>query len=73
MIAAARDSADPPGAASSAAATGILLELAHALGERQHASTYVLASTSGSEAGAAGIRELLDELPDAATRSRRCS
>ncbi len=64
VIIAARDTADPPGAASSAAATGILLELAHALGERQHASTYVLASTSGSEAGAAGARALLDELPE---------
>ena len=64
VITAARDTADPPGAASSAAATGILLELAHALGERQHASTYVLASTSGSEAGAAGA-------PRAARRAAR--
>jgi hypothetical protein len=64
VITAARDTADPPGAASSAAATGVLLELARALGERQHSSTYVLASTSGSEAGAAGTRELLDELPE---------
>jgi hypothetical protein len=64
VVTAPRDSADPPGAASSAAGTGILLELARALGERQHERTFVVASTSGSEAGEAGIRELVDGLAD---------
>ena len=64
MVTAPRDSADPPGAASSAAATGILLELARSLGERQHERTFVVASTSGSEAGEAGIRELIDGIAD---------
>lgn len=48
------------GAASSAAATGILLELAFALGVA-HDSTYMLASTSG---GAHGIADLLENLPE---------
>ncbi len=64
VVTAPRDSADPPGAASSAAATGILLELARSLGERQHQRTFVVASTSGSEAGEAGIRELIDGIAD---------
>jgi hypothetical protein len=64
VVTAPRDSADPPGAASSAAATGILLELARSLGERQHERTFVVASTSGSEAGEAGIRELIDGIAD---------
>ena len=64
VVTAPRDSADPPGAASSAAATGILLELARSLGERQHERTFVVASTSGSEAGEAGIRELIDGVAD---------
>ncbi len=62
LIAAPRDSAGPPGAASSAAATGILVELANAL-RVSHSKTYVLASVSGSAAGAAGIRALVDTLP----------
>ena len=54
-----------PGAASSAAATGILVELANALGVAGHEKTFVLASTSGGTAGARrGQRELLDALPE---------
>ena len=64
VVAAARDSARGPGAASSAAATAVLIELANALGVTGHEKTYVLASTSGSAAGAAGARELLANLPE---------
>ena len=60
VIVAGRDSRAAPGAASSAAATGLLIELATALGERDHERTFVLASTSG---GAAGASALLDALP----------
>ena len=64
VVLAGRDSAHGPGAASSAAATGILLELANALGLAGHEKTFVLASTSGTAAGAAGSRELLEGLPE---------
>lgn len=64
VVAAARDSAEGPGAATSAAATGVLIELANALGVAGHDKTYILASTSGSAAGAAGARELLAGLPE---------
>ncbi len=63
VIAAPRDSARGPGTASSAAATGILVELANAL-RVSHEKTYVLASTSGSAAGAAGARALVENLPE---------
>jgi len=63
VIVAGRDSADVPGAASSAAATGVLLELANSLGVGQE-KTYVLASTSGDTNAAAGTRAVLDALPD---------
>ncbi len=65
LVVAARDSAESPGAASSAAATGILIELANTF-RISHRLTYVLASVSGSEAGAAGVRELAENLPDPA-------
>lgn len=64
VVLAGRDSARGPGAASSAAATGVLIELANALGLSGHERTFVLASTSGTAAGAAGARELLDGLPE---------
>ena len=64
VVLAGRDSAHGPGAASSAAATGILLELANALGLAGHEKTFVLASTSGTAAGAAGSRELVEGLPE---------
>lgn len=61
VVLAPRDAARGPGAASSAAATGILIELAHALGVAGHAKTIVFASTSG---GAQGASELLATLPE---------
>jgi hypothetical protein len=64
VVLAARDTARGVGATSSAAATGILIELANALGVAGREKTFVLASTSGSVAGAAGARELLDQLPE---------
>lgn len=67
VIAAARDSASGPGAASSAAATAVLVELANALGVAEHDKTLVLASISGAAAGQAGARELLETLPEADT------
>ena len=63
LVVAARDAARSPAAASSAAATGVLMELANTF-RISHRLTYVLASVSGSEAGAAGIRELVDNIPD---------
>ena len=64
VVAAARDASRAPAAASSAAATGVLVELARALGERQHQRTFVLASVSGSATGATGMRELIKAIPD---------
>lgn len=63
VVLAARDSARGEGAASSAAATGLLIELASALGVAGHEKTFLLASTSGSAIGFAGMRELVDGLP----------
>jgi hypothetical protein len=62
VVLAARDSAHQPAAASSAAATGVLVELAEVLAVAGHEKTYVLASTSGASEGAAGARELVDGL-----------
>ncbi|MGH2986994.1 MAG: hypothetical protein ACRDLO_09950, partial [Solirubrobacterales bacterium] len=61
VVVAPRDSARGPGAASSAAATGVLIELAEALGNREREKTFVLASTSGSEAGALALLDGLAE------------
>ncbi|HSI80300.1 MAG TPA: hypothetical protein VK919_06570 [Solirubrobacterales bacterium] len=63
-IIAGRDSPQGPGAASTAAATGALVELATALGVSGHAKTYVLASTSAYVDGAAGARAVVEALPD---------
>ena len=63
LVLAARDSDREPGAASSAAATAELLELARALGTQRHERTIVLVSTDGGAEGARGARELLDALP----------
>ncbi len=62
-----RDSARGPGAATSASATGVLIELANALGVAGHEKTYVLASTSGGAAAGAGARELVAGLPERAS------
>jgi hypothetical protein len=64
LVAAPRDSASGPGAASSAAATAALLELAEVLGTTDHAKTFVLVSTDASTVGADGIRQFLDAFPD---------
>lgn len=60
LVMAARDSASGPGAASSAAATAALIELAEALGASEHTKTVVLVSTDAGTEGAAGAREFLD-------------
>jgi hypothetical protein len=64
VVLAPRDAATGPGAASSAAATGILIELANVLGVAGHEKTIVFASTSG---GAQGAEELLANLPESDT------
>jgi hypothetical protein len=64
VVIAARDSAHEPAAASSAAATGVLVELGEALAVAGHEKTYVLASTSGVSEGATGAQELIDGLPE---------
>lgn len=63
LIVAHRDSAEGIGAATSAAATAELLSLAEILGGARHELTLVLASTDGGSDGAAGVRELVEELP----------
>lgn len=65
LIVAHRDSAEGVGAATSAAATAELLTLAEILGGSRHELTLVLASTDGGSDGAAGVRELVDNLPQA--------
>jgi hypothetical protein len=64
VVLAARDSTRPDGAVSSAAATGVLLELAGILGTSEHAKQVVLVSTDGGSAGAAGAREFAREAAD---------
>lgn len=64
MVMAPRDSASGPGAASSAAATATLIELAEVLGSSEHNKTLVLVSTDGSSDGSVGAREYLDAYPD---------
>jgi hypothetical protein len=67
VVLAGRDSRIGPGAASSAAATGLLVELAEGLAATSHDMTYVFASTSGGTAGADGVRGLIDGLLEAVT------
>jgi hypothetical protein len=57
VVMAPRDSAGGPGAASSAAATGMLLQLVNQLRTQSHDKTLVFVSTDGSSAGAAGASE----------------
>lgn len=64
VIAAPRDCAEGPCAASSAAATGALLELALGFDGARHRKTLVFVSLDGSAAGAAGARELGGALQD---------
>lgn len=55
VVVAPRASPRGPGAASSAAATGLLIELASSLGVADHERTFVLASTGGD--GTSGDRK----------------
>jgi Peptidase family M28 len=64
MVIAGRDSPRGPGAAASAAATGVLIELANVLGNFDHSKTVVLASTDGVADGASGARELAEGLAE---------
>lgn len=63
LIVAHRDSAEGPGAATSASATAQLVTLADALGGTRHERTIVLASTDGGSEGALGARKLIENLP----------
>lgn len=64
VVMAARDSASGPGAASSAAATATLLELADVLAATEHEKTIVLVSTDAGSEGAAGAREFIEGYAD---------
>ena len=64
VIVAGRDSREGEGAPSSAAATGILLELVDSLAVAERNRTLILASTSGASAEGQGARELIEGLPD---------
>src|SRR5688572_7009697 len=64
LIVADRSSGGEPGVASSAAATGVLAELAAELGVSGRQRTLILGSIDGGAATAAGVRELIDGLPD---------
>lgn len=64
VVLAPRDSATGPGAASSAAATAVLLELADTFGGASHDRTLVFVSTAGASDGAVGAREFADSYPE---------
>ena len=64
VVLAGRDSREGDGAASSAAATGMLLELGDELAVAGRNRTLILASTSGASAEGQGARELIDGLPE---------
>jgi hypothetical protein len=66
VLIAPRDTASPPGAASSAAATGILEELAANLAAAQHTETLILVSTDGASAGGSGAAALASGFLDPA-------
>ncbi|MCB0876938.1 MAG: hypothetical protein KDB46_12165, partial [Solirubrobacterales bacterium] len=61
LVLAARDSAEGPGAATSASATATLLGLADDLGRSRRNKTLVFASVAG---GTEGVEQLVDALPD---------
>ncbi len=63
VVLASRDSASGPGAASSAAATATLLELARELKNSSHTKTLILVSTDGGSEGALGAREFAAHFP----------
>jgi hypothetical protein len=64
VVMAPRDSAGGQGAASSAAATGMLLELAESFGGASHSKTLVFVSSAGATDGARGAREFADNYPE---------
>lgn len=66
VVLAGRDSREGEGAPSSAAATGVLLELVDSLAVAERNRTLILASTSGASAEGQGARELIEGLPDRA-------
>jgi hypothetical protein len=62
VVIAARDAADDPDVAGSAADTAALIELARVFEGRPSNKTLILASVDGSTLGDVGMTELLDEL-----------
>jgi hypothetical protein len=66
VVMAPRDSGSGPGAASSAAATAVLLELIDELSTQSHTRTLVFVSTDGASAGALGARQFATAYPDRA-------
>ncbi len=64
VVLAGRDSRDGEGAPSSAAATGVLLELVDSLAIAERNRTLIVASTSAASAEGQGARELIEGLPD---------
>jgi hypothetical protein len=64
VVVAGRDSARGIGLASSAAATGELVELAESFGGARHSKTLVFVSTSAGSDGATGAREFAEGFPD---------
>ena len=64
VVMAPRDSAGGQGVVSSAAATGMLLELAESFGGASHSKTLVFVSSAGATDGARGAREFADNYPE---------
>jgi hypothetical protein len=64
VVLASRDSASGPGAASSAAATATLLELANQLRNSSHTHTLIFVSTDGGGDGALGVRQFIDQFAE---------
>ncbi len=64
VVLAGRSSREGSGAASSAAATGVLTELAAELGVSGRERTLIFGSIDGADAETQGARELLEALPD---------
>lgn len=60
LVVAGRDANDGAGAASSAAATAALLELAEVMGGAEHSKTLVFVSTAAAAEGAVGVRRFLE-------------
>ena len=63
LIVAARDSAEGPGATTSASATATLLTLADNLGRSRRQQTMIFASTDGGSDGTEGAARLIEALP----------